>query len=168
METEKKEIQLVKVNPEEYGLKSTEASQIEAVFVPMIEKMKELEAEFNDILQLPIEPTTCKMAKELRLKYVKVRTGTAEIHKQLKEFYLKGGRFIDGWKNAQLFASQEIESTLKSIEDHFENQERERLEKLRSDRLELLKPYTEIEPLALGHLVKYVVLMKISNGADCI
>jgi hypothetical protein len=148
--------ELVKIKASDYGLEETKAQEIESLFTPMLSKMSELENEYNDILQNEINPETCQRAKDLRLSYVKIRTGTAEIHKKAKEFYLNGGRFVDGWKNAQLFASGEKEKTLKAIEDHYENQEKERLDKLRADRLELLKPYTEIEPLALGHMEQAV------------
>ena len=148
--------EIVKIKASDYGLEESKAKEIEALFLPMLSKMSELENEYNDILQNEINPETCQRAKGLRLSYVKIRTGTAEIHKKAKEFYLNGGRFVDGWKNAQLFASGEKEKTLKAIEDHFENQERERIEKLRTDRLELLKPYTDIEPLALGHMEQSV------------
>ncbi|MFA5715426.1 MAG: hypothetical protein WC998_06785 [Candidatus Paceibacterota bacterium] len=146
------ENEIVKIKASDYGLEESKAKEIESLFTPMLSKMSELETEYNDILKEEINPETCQRAKDLRLSYVKIRTGTAEIHKKAKEFYLNGGRFVDGWKNAQLFASGEKEKTLKSIEDHFENQERERIEKLRTERIELLKPYTEIEPLALGHM----------------
>jgi len=42
--------------------------------------------------------------KELRLKYMKIRTATLDIHKKQKAFYLAGGRFVDGWMNASLMA----------------------------------------------------------------
>jgi colicin import membrane protein len=148
--------EIVKINASDYGLEESKASEIEAMFLPMLAKMRELEKEFNHILKLPIDPETCQMAHDLRQSYVKVRTGTEKIHKDLKAFYLNGGRFVDAFKNTQAFASGEKETTLKAIEDHFENQERERLEKLRTTRLELLKPYTEIEPLALGHMEQTV------------
>jgi hypothetical protein len=148
--------ELVKIKASDYGLEETKAQEIESLFTPMLSKMSELESEYNDILQNEINPETCQRAHDLRSAYVKIRTGTAEIHKKAKEFYLNGGRFVDGWKNAQLFASGEKEKTLKAIEDHFENQEREKREKLRTDRVELLKPYTEIEPLALGHMEQTV------------
>ena len=144
--------ELVKINASDYGLEETKAAEIEAMFLPMLAKMTELEVQYNEVLKQEINPETCQMAKDLRMSYVKTRTGTADIHKNLKAFYLNGGRFVDAWKNTQLFAASEKEKTLKDIEDHFENQERERLEKLRTERLELLKPYTEIEPLALGHM----------------
>jgi hypothetical protein len=134
---------IVKINASDYGLDSTKAQEIEAMFKPMLEKMTALETEYNEVLKLEISPETCQSAKELRLKYVKVRTATAEIHKQLKEFYLKGGRFVDGWKNAQLFASQQIEDTLKKIETHYEIIEAERKAKLKEERTALIQPYVE-------------------------
>jgi hypothetical protein len=130
--------ELVKINPVEFGLQATEAAQVEAAFIPMIEKMRELETRFNEIVLLPIEPTTVKLAKELRLQYVRIRTGTAEIHKKAKAFYLSGSRFVDAWKNAQLFASNEKESALEKIEKHYEILEAERKEKLKVERLALL------------------------------
>lgn len=133
---------IVKINPTEYGLTVETAAKIEAQFLPMLEKMTELENEYNAILGLNIEePKTAKAAKDLRLKYVKIRTATAEIHKAQKDFFLKGGRFVDGWKNAQLFASQGKEESLERIEKHAENMERERLEKLQIERAEMLAPY---------------------------
>lgn len=149
MELEKNK--LVKIDPAQFGLKATEAAQVEAVFLPMIAKMKELEAEFNEIINMPIEPSTIAKAKELRLKYVKVRTGTAEIHKSAKAYYLNGGRFVDGWKNAQAFASQEKEQMLEKIEKHFEILEAERKAKLKEERLALIScicESPEMYPLA--------------------
>jgi len=147
---------LVKIKASDYGLEESKAKEIEALFLPMLAKMSELEDEYNNILKEEINPETCRRAKELRLCYVKVRTGTAEIHKKAKEFYLNGGRFVDGWKNAQLFASGEKEKNLKAIEDYYENLENARLEKLRADRAAMLKPFTDIEPLALGHMEQAV------------
>ena len=146
------EDQLVKINAADYGIESSKAKEIEEMFSPMLNKMKELESEYNTIINQPISQELCAQAKNLRLKYVKVRTGTAEIHKSLKDFYLKGGRFVDGWKNAQLFASQQIEESLTKIEKHYENLENERLEKLRAEREAMLRQYTEVIPLALGHM----------------
>lgn len=81
---------LITINPEEFGLDKTEAQQVRSVFVPMLEKMEELENEYNEIIKLTPTIDNCKKAKELRLKLVKVRTGTAEIHKKAKSYYLNG------------------------------------------------------------------------------
>jgi colicin import membrane protein len=148
--------EIVKIKASDYGLEESKAQEIEAMFLPMLAKMKDLEVQYNEVLKQDINPETCQMAKDLRMSYVKTRTGTEKIHKDLKSFYLNGGRFVDAWKNTQLFAASEKEKTLKAIEDHFENQERERLEKLRISRIELLKPYTEIEPMGLAHMEQAV------------
>jgi hypothetical protein len=136
--------EIVKLDPSQFGIEESKATQIAEQFKPMLDKMVELENEYNEIIQLPVDKETCTKAKTLRLKYVKVRTGTAEIHKQQKAFYLAAGRYIDGWKNAQLFASEGIETKLESIEKHFENIERERLAKLKADRIAVLSEIVEM------------------------
>jgi hypothetical protein len=146
---------LVKIDPKDFGLEENKAKQIEEAFKPMLTKMVELEDEYNEIIKLEITPVTVKKAKELRLKYVKIRTGTAAIHKDLKAFYLAGGRFVDGWKNAQVFASQGVEEKLKAIEDYYENLERERILKLQEERAEKISKYlsdTDIIPNNLGEM----------------
>jgi len=95
---------LITINPEEFGLDKTEAQQVRSVFVPMLDRMEELETEYNDIIKLTPTIENCKKAKELRLKLVKVRTGTAEIHKKAKSYYLNGGRAVDAFKNVVTFA----------------------------------------------------------------
>lgn len=132
---------LVKINPAEFGLSDNQAAQVEAAFRPMLEKMVGLEDEYNRVVSLPITPETIKEAHDLRMEYVRIRTGTAKIHKNAKAFYLAGGRFVDGWKNAQHFASQGKEEKLKAIEDYYENLERERIAKLQAERASTLQEY---------------------------
>jgi hypothetical protein len=144
---------IVKLDPKLYGLTETKAKEIEAMFAPMLAKMVELETEFNEVSGLEVNKETCLKARMLRLKYVKVRTGTAEIHRELKAFYLNGGRFVDGWKNAQLFASQGIEDKLTAIENHFENLERERIARLQEQRAaEMAKYEVDYIPENLGEM----------------
>jgi colicin import membrane protein len=155
MKTETLEKSIVKINASDYGLEESKAHEIEAMFTPMLIKMKELEKEFNHILKLPINPETCQMAKDLRLSYVRVRTGTAAIHKDLKAFYLAGGRFVDAFKNTQEFASGEKESILKNIENHFEIIEAEKKAKLREERIALIHPYVEdVNTFMLGEMTE--------------
>jgi len=144
---------LVKINHEEYGLEENKAKQISDMFKPMLDKMEELEVQFNHVIGLDIEPETIHLARDLRLQYVKVRTGTDKIHKELKSFYLQGGRFVDGWRNAQKMASQGNEEKLKAIEDHFVNIEKERIQKLQEERAEKLREYDiDFIPDQLGEM----------------
>ncbi len=146
---------IVQIDHAEFGLEEKKAAQIQAVFAPMLQKMVDLEDEYNEVIQLPMGFETSETAKELRLKYVSIRTETAKIHKETKAFYLNGGRFVDGWKNAQLFASEGIEDKLKNIEKHHELKEQARKDALEVDRLALLEPYeVETEHLQLGEMAE--------------
>lgn len=151
-------MELVKINPKEFGIEESKAKEISAQFKPMLDKMVELEDEYNKILKLSIDDVeTSVKAKELRLKYVKVRTGTALIHKEQKSFYLQAGRFVDGWKNAQLFASQGIEQILSDIENFQANLEIQRVKKLNKERTELISKYIEdFELINFGTMQKDV------------
>ena len=133
-------MEIVKIDAAEYGLEENKAKQISDMFKPMLDEMTSLEKDYNKVAKMKISEETSVIAKELRLKYVKIRTTTASVHKELKAFYLQGGRFVDGWKNAQLMASQGIEDKLSNIEKHFENIEKERVSKLQEERaLEMSK-----------------------------
>jgi len=146
--------QIVKIDPAEYGLTDQTAKNIKAQFLPMLNKMEELEEEYNEIINLPIESKeTQNMAKQLRQKYVKVRTGTAKIHKEQKDFYLKGGKFVDGWKNAQIMASSDKEDRLKEIEEYEIRLEQKRQDDLHEERLSKLAPYIDDSTgLSLGSM----------------
>lgn len=147
--------EIVKIDPKEFGIEESKAADIAAQFKPMLDKMVELETEYNQVIALPVESNqTARKAKDLRMKYVKVRTGTAEIHKQQKAFYLSAGRYVDGWKNAQLFASEGNERKLEDIEKFFENQEKEGIAKLQAEREEIILPYNveNISALNLGQM----------------
>lgn len=137
-------VELVKIDPIEFGLTDETAKGIQQQFEPMLAKMSELESEFNEVVTMPIDdPKTSKKAKELRNKYVKVRTATAEIHKTQKSFYLNGGRFVDGWKNAQLFASQGKEARLEEIENYLALQEKAKRDAILEERINLISPFVE-------------------------
>lgn len=145
---------LIQINPTDYGLTTETAANIAAQFKPMLDKMTELEAEFNRVAAMPLgEPSTEHAAKILLQSYVKVRTGTAAIHKEQKDFYLKGGRFVDGWKNAQLFASQGKEEALQKIVNHRAIMEQQRVDKLQAERIEIVRPFIDdVTGLDLGRM----------------
>ena len=42
-------IAIVQIKAEDYGLQATEAKQVEAAFIPMLNKMAELEDQYNAI-----------------------------------------------------------------------------------------------------------------------
>lgn len=135
------ETSIVLVDAKEFGLEKTEAQKIEEVFTPMLEKMVELEKEYNEVIALEINSETLKKARDLRLRYVKVRTGTSDIHKTAKAYYLAGGRFVDAWKNAQNFSAVGKETELEKIEKHFELIEEEKKTKIAEERTQQLSQF---------------------------
>jgi len=122
-------MEIIKLDHTQYGLEEQKAKQISDMFKPMLDKMVELEGKANEVLSMPMGPDAYAKARELRLEYVRTRTGTATIHKKLKEFYLQGGRFVDGWKNAQLMAAQGMEERLSEIENHEKIERQKQIQK---------------------------------------
>jgi len=142
---------IVKVNAAEFGIKETRAKELELAFAPMFTKMVDLENEFNAIAEMEPSQAKCIAAKSLKLKYVKVRTGTAAIHKEQKDFSRKEGLAIDAWKNAQIFAGHGKEEKLDSFAMHFENIEKARIEKIEQARIkELSESGADFPPVGLG------------------
>lgn len=133
----------VKINPAEFGLEADKAQEIESVFLPVIAEKDNLLGDYEAIVKQPISPALSVQARELRLKLQKVRTSTEKIHKASKAFYLAGGRFVDAWKNRNVTVIEQMEEKLSSIENHYALLERARLLELRSERINLLRPYCE-------------------------
>jgi hypothetical protein len=135
---------LIPVDAKQYNVEETTAAGIAAAFVPMLYTMTEMEKEYNAIIVLPIsDKETVKKARELRLRYVKVRGEMDDAHKAGKAKILRDGKLWDAWKNAGISSSEGKEEKLKAIEKHAENLERERLEKLQQLRVALLAEYVE-------------------------
>lgn len=117
------------------------AKMIESAFLPMIELIKAVESEFAEIIAKEPGEESCKEARDLRLKLVKVRTSTAAIHKEQKAEYLRAGRAIDGVKNILEFAIVDKEEALLKMEKHFENIEKEKLLVLKKEREEMISRF---------------------------
>jgi len=122
--------------------------------LPQIKKEREILIEqFNQIISLDInEIETSKKARELRLLIQKNRTQGINVwHKNAKDFFLKGGQFVDAIKRVEVQVNEKMESDLEQIEKHFENLEKQRILELHNSRIELIKPYLEdVSNLQLG------------------
>lgn len=96
-------------------------------------------------------PETAKIARELRLKIRDNRTKGIDVwHKTTKDFFLKGGQFVDAIKRVEIAVNQRMEENLESIEKYFENKEKERKAKLNEERLSILEPYSEFVPFGIN------------------
>lgn len=138
---------------DDVGLPQSKAQIIKSAFIPMAEMLEKFEAEISDIKQKEITPEVCAQAKAIRLKLVKVRTGTAEVHKTQKEEFLRGGKAIDGIKNVLEYAVIGYENELRAMEDHFINIEKDRKQKLHDERAALVAEHTDEKlPYNLGEM----------------
>lgn len=139
-------MELEKVDAEKFGIEEIKAQQIKAQFVPMLNRMEALEIEANAVFLMKLGmPETEEKAREVRNKLVKVRTGTALIHKEQKDFYLKAGRYIDGLKNVQIFAGQGLEEKLFKVENYSAIKRAEKIESLNKKRSKQIEKFINLE-----------------------
>lgn len=123
------------------GQESSKAKQIEAVFAPMVEMLKEFEGEYDKVMALEQSPEKCAKAKRLRLDVAKVRIEADKVRKVQKEEYLRAGNAIQGVYNVLKFAVVDKEEKLKDVELHYERIEEAKRAKLQADRVVELSQY---------------------------
>lgn len=138
----------LQIMPSEYGIEENKAIELIGN-LPQIKSEREvLEKQYSEVVQMDIEEKeTAKIAKELRLKISKNRTQGINIwHKNAKDFFLKGGQFVDAIKRVEVAVNERMEQQLEEIEKYAENKEKERLDLLESERLAKLELYKEFVP----------------------
>lgn len=161
-------MEIIKVNPEEYGIEAKKASELTGN-LPQIKSERDiLSQRYEEVVKMDIEnPETAKIARELRLKIRDNRTKGIDVwHKTTKDFFLKGGQFVDAIKRVEIAVNQRMEENLESIEKYFENQEKERKVKLNNERLSILEPYSEFVPFGINFgEISEEEFTKILNGS---
>lgn len=145
--------EIVKINASDYGLEESKAEEITKGLKTILTERELLQEEYTKCVALEILPENIPLFKDLRLRIRDNRTKGIEVwHKNNKAYFLAGGNFVDAIKRKEIAENERMEEKLLDAEKFFENQERERIEKLRTDRLELIRPYTDIEPMGIGDL----------------
>lgn len=174
METKRKILYIMKtaeiitIDPKEYGVEKSKATELMGNLPTILKERKELEKQYSEITKQDIEnPETAKQARELRLIVQKNRTQGINIwHKTTKDYFLKGGQFVDAIKRKEVAVNERMESQLEEIEKHAEIQEQRRIEALRKSRIQDLETYAEFVPfgIELGTLSDEEY-QKVYNGA---
>jgi len=138
---------LIEVNEADFGLTFIEANEIAEKYSQVIESMLELVEEYDQVVKLDYTiKENSKAFKDLKNKFVKVRTLSAKIHKEQKAYYLAGGKYVDSWKNKQIEVSERYEKDLDEKAKYFETLELQRKELLRIERAEKVKEFAEFMP----------------------
>jgi colicin import membrane protein len=141
----------VVVNPQEYGIDPKQVKDLVGN-LPQIKSEREvLEKQYDEVVKLDIEDKeTSKKARELRLLIKNNRTqGINQWHKTTKDYFLKGGQFVDAIKRMEVQVNERMEETLEQIEKHFEIQETKRKEELKQKRIKQLEKYSEFVPFGI-------------------
>lgn len=151
MENNSLVLQEIQAEANQYGI---EPAKVEGMVgnLPQIQAERKVLAEqYNEILKLDIEnPETAKRAREIRLKIRDNRTkGLAVWHKTTKEYFLKGGQFVDAIKRKEEAENVRMEEQLESIERYeLIKKEQERI-RIREERGNLIAPYKKHVPSQL-------------------
>ena len=162
------ENKLLLVDPSKFGIQESSVKTLIGNLPEIKTERDELVKEFNSVVKLDIEDkSTSKIARELRLKIKDNRTKGLEVwHTKSKEFFLKGGQFIDAIKREESAINKEMEDKLSEIENYFEIKEKERKAKLNSERIEMLEPYNSFVPIGLNFgEISEEEFQKVLNGA---
>lgn len=145
-----KEIEIINLDPKEFGLDESRAKEVEVAFTPAIIERDALLDVYKNMLTLEITPAVCEAAGELRKKLVKIRTNIGRIHQSEKAFYLAGGKFVDAWKNKNIAPIEMMESNLSEIEMYFIKIENARIAALADERMRIAAQYTDNIPKGIG------------------
>lgn len=161
-------LEIITVNPNEYGIEENKASELFGN-LPQIKAEREiLSQQYDEVVRLDIEDAaTSKKARELRLKIRDNRTKGIDVwHKTTKDFFLKGGQFVDAIKRQEVAVNERMEKNLEGIEKHLENIEKDRKAKLNAERISELEPYNAFLPIGFnfGELTDDEY-KKVFNGA---
>lgn len=126
-----------------FGIEPVKAKEMVSGLDSVFAERQVLKDAYLDVIQLDINSENLPTFKELRLKFVKIRTSINSWHKANKAFYLAGGRFVDAIKNKEIAETEEIEAKLMEAEKFFENQEKQKAKDLNDTRIAKILPWVE-------------------------
>lgn len=156
------------INPKEFGIEKKQADELLGNLPQLKEERSILENQYKEIISLDIEDSeTSKKARELRLKIRDNRTkGINQWHKVTKDYFLKGGQFVDAIKRKEIEINERMESNLEEIEKHAEIKEQKRIEELKSKRIKELEIYSDFVPFGIDlGIISDEEYKKVFNGA---
>ena len=146
--------EIIKIDPKEFGLKKDRASEITKGLATILKEKEILCEQYGKVIKLETTKENVPAFRALRLQIRDNRTkGIEAWHKVNKEFFLRGGQFVDAIKRIEVEENTHMEEQLLKGEKHFEIIEAERKTKLKIDREKALEKYEiETEHLQLGEM----------------
>jgi|LakMenE18May11ns_1017448.scaffolds.fasta_scaffold9952283_9 hypothetical protein len=152
----------------QYGIQETQALDIVGSLPQITAERNILSEQYDEVVKMDIEDTkTAKIAKELRGKIRDNRTKGIQVwHQTTKDYFLKGGQFVDAIKRKEIAVNIRMEENLEAIEKHAEIKRNKEEQLLRDNRSKELQQYREFVPMGidLGKLDDNEYA-KVYNGA---
>lgn len=146
--------EIVKLDPKEFGLEKSKATEITKGLSNILKEKEILSQQYAKVIKLETTKANVSIFRELRLQIRDNRTkGIEAWHKTNKEYFLRGGQFVDAIKRKESDENARMEEQLLKGEKHFEILEAERKEKLKDEREKALAQFeVETEHLQLGEM----------------
>lgn len=137
--------ELLNIDHKEFELTVEKVEEIKAPFYPLADKFKEFIPDIEEVLsEKNITDSLVKRAKRIKLDIASIRTSTKKVKDTEKSGILKLWNAIQKCHNVLVEVISEKEEKLDAIVKHFENIEKERIDKLQKERQDLLNEY-EVE-----------------------
>jgi hypothetical protein len=155
------------IDPKQYGLEEKQATQIVSKLSQIVQEREFIFAEYEEVCKLEITHENIKKFKEVRKKIADNRTKELEpARKADKEYFLRGGQFVDASYKREIAENERRESKLKEAETYFERLEAQRIEELRQARIAECEPFQEFIPFGIDlGLLNEEGYESILNGA---
>ena len=151
----------------EAGLQLDEGEKIKQSYLPYFEAMAQIKDESTRINWEHPTLTDEKIARDLRLRMVKIRTGSESVKDERKKIHsLKANLEQSTW-NLIKSSSLLMEATFEALEKRREIEEKTRIKAIKDTRIAELEPYKELisfEFIDLGNMSESNYL-SLLNGA---
>ncbi len=134
-------------------LDEIKAAAVKKAYKEMEDSLALIDNEYDTVKGKEITTTVSGEARELRLRISKVRITGEKWKTKEKAQYIEAGKVIQVLYNKLREETLKREAVLKEIEDHFVNLEKERIQKIKDERLAALEPYNvDSSYVDLGHM----------------
>lgn len=140
------------VKAQDYGIEAKQEQELLGN-LPQIKKERDiLESQYSEVIKMDIEnPESWKTARELRILIQKNRTQGINVwHKNAKDFFLKGGQFVDAIKRKEIQVNERMEANLLEIEKFEDIQKQKEIKRLNDLRISETEAYKEFIPFGIN------------------
>lgn len=140
------------VKAEDFGIEKKQEIELLSN-LPQIKAERDiLEVQYNEIIRMDIEsPETWQKASDLRILIQKNRTQGINVwHKNAKDFFLKGGQFVDAIKRKEIKVNERMEAALIEIEKFEQIQKNKKIAELNELRITEIEPFSEFLPFGIN------------------